>query len=109
MDNYSGHNSFLAAEYGKEAGVHPFGLVAHATNIMQPLDVCIMKPFKDHIEEVIKAFQRAYGIAFKMDQFQMPLVVKTALQIMESSYLEISKSFEVTGKRNFVKRYNKFI
>ena len=52
MDNYSGHMSYFAATYGAEVGLHQFGLVPHATNVMQPLDVCIMKSFKDFIYKV---------------------------------------------------------
>ena len=98
MDNYSGHNSFLAAEYGKAAGVHPFGLVAHATNIMQPLDVCIMAPFKKYIQKAVYTLQQRHGVGFKMEQFNYPLAVNVAFRMIKAQPKKIQKSFAYTGK-----------
>ncbi|XP_072389330.1 uncharacterized protein [Diabrotica undecimpunctata] len=46
MDNFENHISIKAIELTKENGVTILTVPAHSTQKMQPLNVCIYKPFK---------------------------------------------------------------
>ena len=99
MDNYSGHNSFLAAEFGLSVGIHPFGLVPNSTNIMQPLDLCIMQPFKQTLLHVIHEIRSKSSLEFVFRQYNIPAAVRSTLTVLSKDTSRGQKAFSETGTK----------
>ena len=60
MDGYGSHHTIEFIEYCNEAKIIPFGLSAHTTHLLQPLDVVVFQSLKHwHAEAVKEAME--YG------------------------------------------------
>ena len=97
MDNYSGHMSFYAAMFGLDVGLHPFGLVPHATNVMQPLDVCVFKTFKDFIAKVKRIVGAQEDMNWVVTQNNYPLIIHTGVAMMKMNPQLFRKAFATCG------------
>ena len=54
MDGYGSHHTIEFIEYCNEAKIIPFGLPAHTTHLLQPLDVVVFQPLKYWHSEAVK-------------------------------------------------------
>ena len=54
MDGYGSHHTIEFIEYCDEAKIIPFGLPAHTTHLLQPLDVVVFQPLKHWHAEAVK-------------------------------------------------------
>ena len=46
LDGYGLHHTIEFIEYCEEAKIIPFGLPAHTTHLLQPLDMVVFQPLK---------------------------------------------------------------
>jgi hypothetical protein len=54
MDGYGSHHTCEFIEYCDKAKIIPFGLPAHTTHLLQPLDVVVFQPLKHWHAEAVK-------------------------------------------------------
>lgn len=54
MDGYGSHHTIEFIEYCYQVKIIPFGLPAHTTHLLQPLDVVVFQPLKHWHSEAVK-------------------------------------------------------
>jgi hypothetical protein len=95
VDGYAAHISLEVAMFCNENDIILYCLLPHATNILQPLDVTVMGPLKDHYRDVVHAYQKERGPFAFLDKHNFPGVLKKALQKIEPK--TIANGFTKTG------------
>nr|CAI5868906.1 unnamed protein product [Callosobruchus analis] len=59
-DGHSTHVSLDLIEYAKDQGITILKLPAHTSDILQPLDVCVFKSYKDKWDQTVATWQRQH-------------------------------------------------
>ena len=76
VDGSSTHLGLEAIEYAAANNIHIMILLAHATHILQPLDLCVCGPLKTHYNEQVQNHFATTGSFVK--KYNFPIVLKKA-------------------------------
>ena len=69
LDGYGSHYTKEFIDYCESAGIIPFGLPAHVTHLLQPLDVCVFQPLKHYHAKAIDLIVRDGYVAITKLEF----------------------------------------
>lgn len=69
MDGYGSHNTFEVITYAGKHGIFLYGLPAHTTHFLQPLDVGCFQPLKHYHGQILDTAARYSGREFTRTEF----------------------------------------
>ncbi|KAK3741119.1 hypothetical protein RRG08_042486 [Elysia crispata] len=95
MDSHSSHEVLELLELAQEENIHIFALPPHTTQILQPLDTNVFKPFKSLYNKSCSEFLFS-NPSKVIDKQSFPLMLSKAWEVMRDEAL-IKKAFATTG------------
>ncbi|OAQ99520.1 hypothetical protein LLEC1_05927, partial [Akanthomyces lecanii] len=94
LDGHGSHHTIEFIQYCRDHGIIPFGMPAHLTHILQPLDVVIFQPLKHYYRKNLDIILRD-GIANISKPEFLYLIQKSREQTLQHS--SILSAFRNTG------------
>ena len=93
MDNYTSHQSIAASKLAKENKIIMYGLLPHASHIMQPLDVGVFSHLKIEWREAVRTHTQTEVVAKR----NFARVFKTAWEKISTNQLIAIQGFRKSG------------
>ena len=99
-DNHSSHFSIPLIAFCRKRNIEVIGLIPNTTLIMQPLDICIFRPFKEAWRKAVPKWKNQND-KFKIEKMYYGAVVKYALSLIPNEQELVITGFTSAGLSPF--------